>query len=220
MIIENGVLYDVHNIDLNPEGSFITPDGVTSIGDWAFYNCTGLTYVTIPDSVTNIGVEAFSGCHSLKSITIPNSITRIGGGAFSYCPGLTSVIVGKGITSIGKYVFYNCTGLASKKANYKAFSITKTGKLECLSKIYTVGKKSMVRGKLILCHNGIHYCTNIFDIFSYYHGEYGKDFVIGLCEVSEKNIGDKIGSKRCARWVKPAKILSREEVIRIMNGEE
>ena len=65
---------------------------VTSIGDDAFYDCSGLTFVTIPNSVTSIGSRAFSKCSSLTSITIPNSVTSIGSGAFSECTGLTQVI--------------------------------------------------------------------------------------------------------------------------------
>ena len=50
---------------------------VTSIGNYAFYNCSGLTSVTIPNSVTSIGDDAFRGCSGLTSITIPNSVTTI-----------------------------------------------------------------------------------------------------------------------------------------------
>ena len=50
-------------------------NSVTSIGDYAFYNCTGLTSITIPNSVTSIGSSAFSRCKGLTSITIPNSVT-------------------------------------------------------------------------------------------------------------------------------------------------
>ena len=66
---------------------------VTSIGEWTFANCTGLTSITIPNSVTSIGSEAFSLCSALTSVTIPNSVTSIGGKAFEYCSGLTSVKV-------------------------------------------------------------------------------------------------------------------------------
>ena len=46
------------------------PSGTTTIGDYAFYYCTGLTNVTIPDSVTSIGNNAFVGCSGLTSITV------------------------------------------------------------------------------------------------------------------------------------------------------
>jgi hypothetical protein len=78
---------------------------VTTIGDYAFSYCTGLTSVTIPSSVTSIGEYAFSGCTGLTSITIPSSVTRIGWGAFSYCWALTSVTIPSSVTSIGYYAF-------------------------------------------------------------------------------------------------------------------
>ena len=62
-----------------------TTYSVTSIGGWAFYECTGLTSVTIPNSVTSIGDVAFEGCEGLTSITIPESVTSIGENAFEYC---------------------------------------------------------------------------------------------------------------------------------------
>ena len=67
------------------------PDSVTSIGDGAFYGCSGLTSVSIPDSVTQIGGSAFYGCSGLTSINIPDSVTSIGNYAFEDCSGLTSV---------------------------------------------------------------------------------------------------------------------------------
>ena len=67
------------------------PNSVTSIGDYAFADCTGLTSVTIPNSVTSIGVGAFNGCSSLTSVTLGKSVTTIGNSAFRGCSGLTSI---------------------------------------------------------------------------------------------------------------------------------
>ena len=69
------------------------PDGVTSIGSYAFYNCSGLISITIPDSVKSLGDCAFYNCSGLTSITVPDSVTSIGSSAFSGCSAIRSVIV-------------------------------------------------------------------------------------------------------------------------------
>ena len=97
--------------------SSVTKNGttysVTSIGDYAFYLCIGLTSVTIPNSVTSIADYAFEGCSSLTSVTIPNSVTSIGKWAFISCSGLTSVTIPNSVTSIGNMAFAYCSGLTS-----------------------------------------------------------------------------------------------------------
>ena len=94
--------------------SVIPNDGsVTSIGDFAFRDCTGLTSITIPASVTYIGNSAFSGCTGLTSITIPDSVTYIGNSAFSYCTSLTSITIPNCVMSIRDWIFYGCSGLTS-----------------------------------------------------------------------------------------------------------
>lgn len=180
--------------------------------------------ITIPSispkghSVTRIGNCAFFGCRGLRSVTIPNSVVSIGGSAFSSCTNLTSITIPDSVTSIGLHAFYDCIGLTSASHNYKAFLINEAGNLQCRNKRFRMSKKNYCRGPLELCENGIHYCTNIFDIFNYYYGEYDTDFVIGICDVSDENVGGRDDSKRCARWVIPNRILTREEVINIMNG--
>ena len=86
---------------------------VTSIGVYAFYNCSGLTSVTIGNSVTSIEYGAFYGCSGLTSVTIGNSVTSIEYGAFYGCSGLTSLTIGNSVTSIGDVAFRKCSGLTS-----------------------------------------------------------------------------------------------------------
>ena len=93
--------------------SITIPNSVTSIGDGAFRYCSGLTSITIPNSVTSIGDYALEGCSGLTSITIPNSVTSIGGYAFAWCESLTSITIPNSVTSIGDGAFGYCSGLTS-----------------------------------------------------------------------------------------------------------
>ncbi|MCD8158323.1 MAG: leucine-rich repeat domain-containing protein [Clostridiales bacterium] len=88
--------------------SVIIEDGVTSIGNYAFYYCYFLTSVTIPDSVTSIGESAFRDCTCLASVTIPESVTSIGESAFYDCISLASITIFGSIKSMGKSVFEGC----------------------------------------------------------------------------------------------------------------
>jgi hypothetical protein len=81
--------------------SITIPNSVTSIGDKAFQDCSGLTSVTIGNSVTSIGKSAFSGCTGLTSISIPGSVTSIEKDAFAYCTNLKYITLSS--PSIEKY---------------------------------------------------------------------------------------------------------------------
>ena len=128
----NGLWYDVNTVtkeatvilfknnDNKYKGNIVIPEtvlyggvtcSVTSIGDYAFYYCTGLTSVTIPNSVTSIGDDVFYHCAGLTSVTIGNSVTSIGDEAFCQCYDLTSVTIPNSVTSIESGAFRDCFGL-------------------------------------------------------------------------------------------------------------
>ncbi len=90
----------------------VVEEGITSIGDYAFYNCTNLSKATIAEGVTSIGNSAFYGCSSLSEIIIPESVTSIGSGVFSDCSSLSAVTIPEGVTSIGNSAFYGCSSLS------------------------------------------------------------------------------------------------------------
>ena len=128
----DGIYYDLNTTDKTAsvtssgsnsyKGTIIIPEtithnnitySVTSIGKYAFRDCSGLTSVTIPNSVTSIGESAFDYCSGLSSVIIPNSVTSIGEGVFFGCSGLTSVTIPNSVTSIGEFAFESCSGLTS-----------------------------------------------------------------------------------------------------------
>ena len=104
---------------------------VTSIVDYMFPYCSGLTSVTIGNRVTSIGQVSFYNCSNLSSIVIPNSVTSIGQSAFSGCYGLTSIMIGNSITSINNLVFSRCSNLLSITIPYSVTSIGNDAFSDC-----------------------------------------------------------------------------------------
>ena len=94
----------------NTRTSYIVPEGVTTIGDSAFYNCITLTSITLPNGVKAIEDYAFDGCDGLTSIVIPDGVTTIGDWAFGSCDSLESITIPESVTTIsGNALTYNTT---------------------------------------------------------------------------------------------------------------
>ena len=91
------------------------PDGVTSIGAYAFSGNDALALIFIPDSVTSLGRYAFANCTNLSSLDIPDSVTSIEGGLFSCCTELTKVTLPDGIEEISYAMFDGCSSLKEVK---------------------------------------------------------------------------------------------------------
>ena len=105
-----------------PTGDMVLPGNVlhngvtylvTSISDYVFSYCSGLTSIEIPNSVTSIGSSAFRSCSSLTTVELPNSVTTIDSYAFCSCSSLTSVELPNSVTTIDSYAFYSCSSLTS-----------------------------------------------------------------------------------------------------------
>jgi hypothetical protein len=93
------------------DGAYTIPDGVKSVGAYAFSFCLNLTDITIPDGVTSIGNSAFSQCHNLVNVTVPDSVTNIGQAAFDYCINLQSVNLPECLRLSG-WAFQKCSKLS------------------------------------------------------------------------------------------------------------
>ena len=142
--------------------SVTIPNSVTTIKEYAFSNCSSLTSVTIPNSVTTIGDNAFNGCSSLTSVTIPNSVTTIGGWAFSDCSSITSVTIPNSVTTIREYTFDNCSSLTSVTIPN---SVTRIGS-EAFSDCTNLQKVNIGNSVKTIGEFAFNKCTNITQISS------------------------------------------------------
>ena len=157
----------------------VMQQGVTSIGDHAFWDCSGLTSVTIPDGVTSIGDYAFAYCVSLTSATIPEGVTSIGGSAFSGCSGLTSVTIPSSVTSIGWSAFENCTALTFMTIPESVTYISE----EVFSNCIRLARVTIPKSVTEISSKAFYYCDSLTDV--YYAGTAADWAKISISEGNE-----------------------------------
>ncbi len=148
VVIMNGVtsIGDYAFYSCDSLESITSGDSVTSIGDSAFEDCYSLESITIGDSVTSIGDSAFAGCVSLVSVTIPDSVNSIGDRAFACCASLASVTIPDGVTSIGDCAFDCCYSLENivVSSGNKVYHSTNNCLIETSTKTLILGCKNSV----------------------------------------------------------------------------
>ena len=112
---ESGVRYlGSALIETNPEElgtECVVKANTTSIGAYAFQNCSNLTSITLPESTTAINEYAFLNCTSLHKILVPDNVKSVQDGAFYKCSNLENIKVGRQVEKFGDYAFYGCTSL-------------------------------------------------------------------------------------------------------------
>jgi hypothetical protein len=129
--------------------SVVIEDGITSIGSYAFSNCTAVTQITIPEGVTGIGDCAFSGCTGVTTqVTIPEGVTSLGVSAFSNCR-MRKLFIPKSVTQLGKNAFYGCSYLLDVyyAGELKDWCTVSFGSLSASPKMWTV--RLHMNGELI-----------------------------------------------------------------------
>ena len=149
----DGVLFskDMSTLLVYPAGNecstYIVPDSVTEIGNYAFYRCTSLSKVQLPNGLTKIGGSVFAYCKSLKEITIPDGVTEIGSSAFDNCTSLSKVQLSNGLTKIGYSAFSDCKSLTeitipdsvTEIGNYAFDNCTSLSKVQLSNALTKIG---------------------------------------------------------------------------------
>ncbi|MBR4241067.1 MAG: leucine-rich repeat domain-containing protein [Eubacterium sp.] len=181
----SGAMYDYDNFAAPFSGKemnykyVVIEDGITSIGNLAFYNRRGILSVTIPDSALSIGTGAFYYCGKLSGLTIPNGVETIGALAFYGCGSLTGITIGKDVKSIETGAFADC---------YKLKDIYYKGNEDSWENI------SIAEANTVLFAAQMHFSTSDNSAFfaaidearSYSKAYYTKDSVEALIAVTEK----------------------------------
>lgn len=127
-LIGNGAFYGCNNLK-----EVTIAESVTELGNDAFGCCSALSGIRLPNGLTEIGAHAFAGCVSLKEIQIPGGVTSVGYGAFQYCERLKSVTIPNGLERINNDMFGDCKDLTSVNLPYGVTEIGQGAFENCVS---------------------------------------------------------------------------------------
>ena len=135
---ESNPMYHATELYINnvcvSKGTLTIPDGVTSVGNYTFYNFKRITDVKFPsNSLLSIGNSAFENCVNLTSVTIPNSVTSMKRYAFQNCSKLSNAILGTGLKTIEAGCFWRCSSLTNIQIPNSITSIENDVFRECTS---------------------------------------------------------------------------------------
>lgn len=157
--IVDGVLKRVPE---NTAGEFVIPEGVTTIGKRAFYNCDAIQSIVIPESVTTIEEEAFKGCRFcyFEEIIIPESVTTIGKGAFEGCAYLEKITLPRKITEIQPFTFRYCNALQELIIPEGVVSIGESAFCMCKS----LSKIIIPEGVISIGESAFYECKNLREV--------------------------------------------------------
>jgi len=151
----------------------VLENGITTIGVFAFQNCSAFISINIPNSIVTIGNYAFPYCTALTSITLGNSIAYIGYYAFENCTALTSITIPSSVTTIGDNTFHGCTALTSidvenENANYSSIDGVLLSKEKTNLLLYPSGKTNssyIIPNSVIgISYDAFRFCTKLTSI--------------------------------------------------------
>ena len=142
-VVEGANIYGMY-MNCRSLENVILPEGITSIGDNAFYGCKSLANINIPDNITSIGESAFQDCESLKIVIIPNSVTSIGGYVFCFCESLEEIVLSNSLTSIPTNAFNACASLKYVSIPSSVKSIGTSAFFNCTSLADVVIEEGLV----------------------------------------------------------------------------
>jgi hypothetical protein len=177
----DGILFNKQKTELirfpqnRAMGNYTIPNGVTTIGECAFYSCK-LTGIEIPGSVVTIGDSGFFNCYNLISIRLPNGITTIEGQTFSRCYKLSDVVLPDSLTSIGSLAFVDCIKLSgiSMPPNVDLIGYDAFRGCESLGWAYFTGNApaTVLNGAFDACASGftVYYASGATGFTNPWHG--------------------------------------------------